>query len=142
MDWNLADLFELVADTAPDRIALAHGIAGPTRTWRELDRRANALARHLVQSHTPSDKLALYAYNRPEFVEALCGALKARMVPVNVNYRDREDELLYLFDNSDATAVVYESEFADRVAKVRDRLPNVRLYYAFQRGADLRRGSG
>jgi 3-oxocholest-4-en-26-oate---CoA ligase len=126
MEWNLADLFELVADTVPDRLALAHGVDGPTRTWREFDRRANALALHLARSHRPGDKLALYAYNRPEFVEALSGALKARMVPVNVNYRYREEELVYLLDNSDATAVVYESEFADRVAKVRDRLPDVR----------------
>jgi fatty-acyl-CoA synthase len=126
MDWNLADLFELVADTAPDRIALAHGVDGPTRTWREFDRRANALALHLARTHQPSDKLALYAYNRPEFVEALSGALKARMVPVNVNYRYREEELVYLLDNSDSTAVVYETDFADRVAKVRDRLPKVK----------------
>jgi fatty-acyl-CoA synthase len=126
MEWNLADLFELVADTVPERLALAHGVNGPTRSWRELDRRGNALALHLARSHRPGDKLALYAYNRPEFVEALVGGMKARLVPVNVNYRYREDELVYLFDNSDATAVVYEAEFADRVAKIRDRLPQVR----------------
>lgn len=126
MDWNIADLFELVADVAPDRIALAHGVDGPTRTWRAFDRNANALALHLARGHRPGDKLALYAYNRPEFVEALSGALKARLVPVNVNYRYREEELVYLLDNSDSTAVVYESEFADRVAKVRDRLPKVK----------------
>ena len=126
MDWNLADLFELVADTVPERRALAHGVEGPTRTWRELDRNANALARHLARSHQPNDKLAIYAYNRPEFVETLVGALKARLVPVNVNYRYREEELVYLLDNSDTTVVVYEAEFADRIAKVRDRLPKVR----------------
>ena len=38
--------------------------------------------------------------------------MKARLVPVNVNYRYREDELHYLFDNADATAVVYEASFA------------------------------
>jgi fatty-acyl-CoA synthase len=140
MDWNLADLFELVADTAPDRLALAHGVAGPTRTWRDLDRRGNALALHLARGHAPSDKLALYAYNRPEFIEALVGALKARMVPVNVNYRYREDELVYLFDNSDATAVVYEAEFADRVARVRDRLRNVREWIEVTDGAPLQNG--
>jgi 3-oxocholest-4-en-26-oate---CoA ligase len=134
MEWNLADLFELVADTAPDRLALAHGVDGPTRTWREFDRRANALALHLARAHQPGDKLALYAYNRPEFVEALSGALKARLVPVNVNYRYREEELVYLLENSDATAVVYESEFADRVAKVRDRLPNVREWIEIAEG--------
>ena len=126
MEWNLADLFELVADTVPERRALAHGVDGPTRSWRELDRNANALARHLARSHRPNDKLAIYAYNRPEFIETLVGALKARLVPVNVNYRYREEELVYLLDNSDSTAVVYEAEFADRIAKVRDRLPKVR----------------
>lgn len=134
MDWNLADLFELVADTAPDRIALAHGVDGPTRTWRQFDCNANALALHLARSHAPGDKLALYAYNRPEFVEALSGAMKARMVPVNVNYRYREEELVYLLDNSDSTAVVYESEFADRVAKVRDRLPKVKEWIEIAEG--------
>ncbi|MEB2344761.1 MAG: acyl-CoA synthetase [Deltaproteobacteria bacterium] len=134
MDWNFADLFELVADTVPDRRALAHGVAGPTRTWRELDRNANALARHLARSHQPNDKLAIYAYNRPEFIETLLAALKARLVPVNVNYRYREEELVYLLDNADATAVVYEAEFADRIAKVRDRLPKVREWIEIQDG--------
>ncbi len=126
MEWNLGDLFELVADTVPERLALAHGVDGPTRTWRELDHRSNALAIHLSRNHQPHDKLALYAYNRPEFVETLVAAIKARLVPVNVNYRYREEELVYLLDNSDATVVVYQAEFADRVARVRDRLSHVR----------------
>jgi len=123
LSWNLADLFELVADTAPERNALAHGVSGPTRSWRELDRNANALALHLARQHQPGDKIALYSYNRPEFVETLVAAFKARLVPVNVNYRYREEELVYLFDNSDATVVVYEAGFAGSVAKVRGRLP-------------------
>ena len=101
-DWNLAELFELVVETCPERMALAHGTGGIVRTWRELDRRANALARHLARSHAPGAKIALYAHNRPEFVEALVAAMKARLVTVNVNYRYREDELAYLFDNSDS----------------------------------------
>jgi fatty-acyl-CoA synthase len=125
-DWNLADLFELVADTCPERIALAHGTAGVVRTWRELDRRANALARHLAHSHAPGAKIALYAHNRPEFMESVIAAMKARLVPVNVNYRYREDEIVYLFDNSDSEVVIYEATYADRVAKVRDRAPGVR----------------
>jgi non-ribosomal peptide synthetase component F len=65
MQWNLADLFELVADTAPGRVALAHGARGVTRTWAELDRRANALARHFVRRHPPGAKVAIYAYPGP-----------------------------------------------------------------------------
>ena len=65
--------------------------------------------------------------------------MKARLVPVNVNYRYREDELVYLFDNSDATAVVYEAAFADSVAKIRDRLPQVREWIEL---ADAQRRAG
>jgi fatty-acyl-CoA synthase len=126
IQWNLADLFDLVSETVPERLAVAHGASGVARTWRELAARTNALARHLQRLHPPGEKLAVYSYNRPEFVEALVGAMKARLVPVNVNYRYREDELVYLFDNSDASAVVYEAAFADSVAKIRDRLPRVR----------------
>ena len=136
LSWNFADLFELVADTAPERNALAHGVAGPTRSWRELDRNANALALHLARRHQPADKIALYSYNRPEFVETLVAAFKARLVPVNVNYRYREEELVYLLDNSDATVVVYEAGFAGSVAKVRDRLPKVREWIELADGSE------
>ncbi len=126
MEWNLADLFELVADTCPERPALQHGTEGPTRTWRELERRSNALAHHFARSQAPGAKISLHAHNRPEFIESFLGALKARLVPVNVNYRYREDELVYLFDNSDSEVVVYEATYADRIARVRDRAPGVR----------------
>ncbi|MDJ0786895.1 MAG: acyl-CoA synthetase [Myxococcota bacterium] len=136
MEWNLADLFELTADTVPDRMAVAHGPAGPSLTWREFDARTNALARHLAGVHEPGDKLAIYSYNRPEYTETLVAALKARLVPVNVNYRYREDELHYLFDNSDSTVIVYEAAFADTVAKIRDRLPKVREWVELDDGTE------
>ena len=46
MTFNLADLFEIVADTIPDREAL---ICGDGRlTYRELDERTNRLAHHML----------------------------------------------------------------------------------------------
>jgi len=135
MQWNLADLFELVADTCPERPALFHGTDGVARTWAEVDRRTNALARHLARGQQPGGKISIYAHNRPEYVEAVIGAMKARLVPVNVNYRYREDELAYLFENSDSGVVVYEATYADRVAKLRDRVPNVREWIELEDGA-------
>jgi acyl-CoA synthetase (AMP-forming)/AMP-acid ligase II len=135
LQWNLANLFELVADTVPERLALAHEADGTTRSWSETDRRTNALAHHLRASHQVGDKLAIYSYNRPEYTESLIGALKSRLAPVNVNYRYREEELVYLFDNSDAAVVVYEASFADRVAKIRDRLPGVREWIELDDGS-------
>src|SRR5262249_51641647 len=81
------------------------------------------------------EKLAVYAHNRPEFVESLVAAMKARLVPVNVNYRYREDELAYLFDNSDAAAVVYEAGFAPQIRAIRDQLPGVTSWIELADGA-------
>ena len=139
MEWNLADLFELVADTCPERAALQHGIDGVTRTWSDLERRANALARHFSRQHEAGAKIAIYSHNRPEFVETLIGAMKARLVPVNVNYRYLEDELVYLFDNSDSEIVVYEATYADRIANVRDRVSRVREWVELEDGAPVTR---
>lgn len=135
MEWNLADLFELVADTCPERVALQHGKDGVTRSWRELERRSNALARHFAVQHEPGAKISIYAHNRPEFIETLVGAMKARLVPVNVNYRYLEDELVYLFDNSDGEIVVYEATYAERVAKLHNRVPRVREWVELEDGA-------
>jgi fatty-acyl-CoA synthase len=66
--------------------------------------------------------------NRPEYCETLAAAVKARLTHVNVNYRYTPDEVFYIFDNSDATVVVYGAEFRANIEAIRDRLPLVRLY--------------
>jgi fatty-acyl-CoA synthase len=50
-----------------------------------------------------------------------------RGVPVNVNYRYLDDELVYLLDNADAEALVFHSSLGDRVERIRARLPRLRL---------------
>ena len=70
--------------------------------------------------------MALYLYNGPEWIEAMYGALKARTAFVNVNYRYKAEELVYVFTNSDARAVIYHAAFAPTLAAIRDRLPALR----------------
>ena len=48
-------------------------------TWGELSRRSNNLARALIErGAAPGDKIALYMRNRPEYLETLNAAFKAR----------------------------------------------------------------
>lgn len=125
MAFNLADLFELVVDTVPERLAL---VAGDRRlTYRELDERANRLAHHLEGAGIgPGDSVAVYAWNRAEWVEAMLAAWKIRAVPINVNYRYVAEEARYILDNADAVAVVHERAFAPLLAGIRDALPRLR----------------
>jgi fatty-acyl-CoA synthase len=135
MAFNLADLFELVVDTVPDRLAL---VAGDRRlTYRELDERANRLAHHLAAAGVgPGDPVAIYAWNRAEWIEAMFAAWKIRAVPINVNYRYVADEARYILDNADAVAVVHERSFAPLLLEVRDALPRLRHYVVLDDGDD------
>ena len=72
--------------------------------------------------------MALYLYNCPEYLQTLFGTMKAGLVPVNTNYRYGDDELLYLWDNADAIAVVFHGTFADRIEGSRPRLGQVRSW--------------
>ena len=82
------------------------------------------------QSH-----VALYLYNGNEYLEGMVGAFKARCVPLNVNYRYVDEELEYLFDNSDARAIVFHASFAPILARVRNRLPKVKLWLQVEDGS-------
>jgi acyl-CoA synthetase (AMP-forming)/AMP-acid ligase II len=115
MDWNLADLFEAVADSIPDRTALV--CRDRRLTFAELDQRSNRLAHHLAGNLGvgPGDHVGLHMLNGVEWVESMVACLKARAVPVNVNYRYVEDELRYLYDDADLGVAVVAREFAGRV---------------------------
>jgi fatty-acyl-CoA synthase len=117
--FNLADLFEVVVDTVPDRLAL---VAGPARlTYRQLDERANRFAHHLKDSGIdPGAHIGILSYNRAEWAEAMIGCYKARVVPVNLNYRYIASELRYVIDNADLEVLVFERALSPLVADSTD----------------------
>ena len=104
--YNFADLFELAADKVPDRVALID--KRRQVTYRELDERATRFA-HALQAAgiQAGDHVGILATNCIEWVEAMYGVYKIRARVVNVNFRYVEEEMRYLFDNSDLVALVY-----------------------------------
>ncbi|MFF0183708.1 acyl-CoA synthetase [Streptomyces sp. NPDC005244] len=132
MEYNLADLFESVVDTVPDREALVYvdhpGTGAEQRlTYAELDAAANRLAHHLIDSGIrPGEHLGLHLYNGVEYLQTVLACLKARVVPVNVNYRYVEEELAYLYQDADLVALVFDAEFTERVAAARPRAARLR----------------
>ncbi|ALO91895.1 acyl-CoA synthetase [Streptomyces hygroscopicus subsp. limoneus] len=61
-----------------------------------------------------------------EYLQTVPACLKARIVPVNVNYRYVEKELAYLCLDADLVALVFDAEFEDRVAGALPRAPKLR----------------
>jgi 3-oxocholest-4-en-26-oate---CoA ligase len=125
--WNIAEVWEAVADVQPDAPAQVHG--DRRFTWAQFDRRADGFAAALLELGVErQDKVAQYLYNSPEYLESLFGAWKAGLVPVNTNYRYTDDELAYLWDNADAVVVVFHGTFTETIERVRTRVPDVRLW--------------
>ena len=140
MEFNLADLFENAVDTFPEREYLV--AEGQRRSYAQMDARANRLAHHLAaQGVRPGDHIGIYAYNSAEWVEALWAIFKLRAVWININYRYVEDELRYLFDNADLVGLVYQREFAPRIAGVRGALPKLRFSIVIEDGSGAENAS-
>jgi 3-oxocholest-4-en-26-oate---CoA ligase len=131
--FNLADLFELVVDTVPDRTAM---VTDSGRwTYASIDERANRLANHLAAAGVrPNQHIGLMAYNGTEYVEGMLAAFKLRAVPVNVNYRYVSKELLHLFDDADLVGLIFHREFGGRVASVARELPHLSTFVVVDQG--------
>lgn len=127
MEFNIATLMESIADVIPDNEAV---VSGDVRlTYKQLDERANRFAHVLKQKGIGAgDHVGLYLFNGHEFLEAMLGTLKVRAVPININYRYVEDELLYLFNDADLKSLVFQREYASRVAAIAERVPTLEQY--------------
>ncbi len=135
--FTFADTFEVVADAVPDHLAIV--TEDRRLTFRDVDERATRLAHALQERGVGAgDHIGLYLYNGTEYVEAMLAAWKIRAVPVNVNYRYVEEELVYLFGDADLVAVIHHQEFTPRLAAVVDQVPGVHSFVcvADDSGAD------
>ncbi len=154
-EFNFSAIHEAIAAASPDTEAFV---------WRDrrithgqLGERSRRLANYLLgrgltlhkdrsalEGHeSGQDHVALYLYNGNEYLEGMLGSWKARLASLNVNYRYVEEELLYLFENAQAKALIYHGEFADRVASIRDKCPQleVLIQVADESGAALLPGA-
>ena len=129
MAWHLGDLLRLAMAHAPaDRPAVIDAHAGRQLTWGALTQRSQRLCGALQSLGIGrGDKVAIYARNSIEYVEAVVAILQIGAVHVNVNYRYTARELAYIFANSDSKAVFYQADFRDRLAAVLPELSGLRV---------------
>ena len=125
MQFNLADLLESVVDHVPDREALY--AEGRRLSFREFDDRANRLAHHFTANGIgQGDHVGCHMMNGTEYLETMYALFKIRAVPINVNFRYVQEELRYLYDDADLVAVVFDTEFAAKVAAVLPLVESIR----------------
>ncbi|HEV2735217.1 MAG TPA: amino acid adenylation domain-containing protein, partial [Longimicrobiaceae bacterium] len=102
------ELFEAQAGRTPDALALVHG--GRALTYRELDARADRLARYLQEQGVgPDVRVALCMERGPEMVAGMLAVLKAGGAYVPLDPAYPAERLAFVLEDS-AAAVVLTQE--------------------------------
>lgn len=123
--YNLADLFDIVAEAVPDREAIV--IGNKRISYRQLAQRVERLAVWLHgQGIGAGDTVGLQMYNTEEYLETFMAACKVRAMPVNINYRYVAEELRYIYDNAKLAALFYSAELEGSVQEALDAAPGLK----------------
>ncbi|HSO95248.1 MAG TPA: AMP-binding protein [Acidimicrobiia bacterium] len=125
MEFNIADLFECVADHVPERVALS--CQDRHLRYDTLDDRANRLAHGLAGlGVTAGDHVACYLRTGVEYIETMLACYKLRAVPINVNDRYVTDEVAAVVADADAVALIADPDLPADLDTVAARLPALR----------------
>ncbi|MEI6629874.1 MAG: acyl-CoA synthetase [Actinomycetota bacterium] len=144
---SVAELHEAIAALQPDKECLI--FRDQRLTWSDVTERTRRLANYLIAQslgcHTErehllghesgQDHLAIYLHNGNEYLETMLGCFKARVAPFNVNYRYVAEELTYLLNDSQATAIVVHSQVAPILLEVLPSLPRLRVIIQVRDGS-------
>ena len=116
-DRSVHALFEMQVERTPDAIALVSG--NERLTYRELNARANRLARHLRGFGVGAENLVGLCLDRsPELVVAILGVLKTGGAYVPLDPQSPTARLGHMLRDSGARLVVTQSDLAKTVPAI------------------------
>jgi long-chain acyl-CoA synthetase len=127
---TLVALFLRQASTRGDKPAMFHraGEAWAPIAWNAYAKQARELAAFFVSAGlNEQEHVALWSFNRPEFLIASTAVLLARACTAPLYQTLSAEEAAYVLAHSDSPiAVVENEELLGRVLQVHDRLPLLR----------------
>ena len=113
-DQTVLDRFQRCVSRSPEAIAL-EGEDGKT-TFAELNRRTDALARHLTAlAVRPGDRVGLCLQRTPAAVVAILAILKCGAAFVPIDARNPRRRNKFVLDDIRATLVITQESLSDRV---------------------------
>ena len=135
MNLDFASVWEMVSDLVPENDALICG--EDIVSWKKYDDSASKIASALSEAGLGANsKAGLYLNNSNEYLIAQYAIFKVGGIPINVNYRYVEEELIYLLENSDAEAVFYHACYSARIKEISGSLPNIKAWIEVSDGTE------
>jgi acyl-CoA synthetase (AMP-forming)/AMP-acid ligase II len=119
---NYATIWESVARAVPERPAVVAD--GHTMTYRDLDDAAARVAGALrAEGLGAGSRVAIFMYNRVEYLITVFAAYKIGAIPVNINFRYQGRELADLLQASRADALVHPTSLGRHVHDAAAHVP-------------------
>ena len=135
----MIDLFaplERNAAATPDKVALR--FEGETLTYAALVARVERVAAGLLRDGVgPGDRVALLAYNHPDYLALLYAAARIGAILVPLNWRLAHDELAYAVRHAEPAVLCHDGEFEATAGRL---MPGGRLRRIGE-GGDLAAGA-
>lgn len=121
---SAGDLLARNARNFPNDIGLIYG--EKRLNWKELDDRAKAFANSLFELGLErGDRVAIYAKNSNQWVEALFGLAQVGLVSVTVNYRLTANEVTFIAENSGAKAIICDESTEQSSLEVKEKVESL-----------------
>jgi len=126
-DFVLGELLARNARKYPDKTAFKEG--GRSFSYSQYNFRVNKLASAFSGLGIGrGDKVAVLLFNGIEIMDCYFALAKLGAVAVPVNFRFVGPEIVYIADNSDSVALVYDSSFERVIDAAKDQMTGVKNY--------------
>lgn len=124
---HMAAKFNATAKAIPDHPGLIQG--RQRLSWRQVDERSSRLANAWFAAAPlqRGDRVAVMERNSPAYIESYLAAMKLALLPCNVNYKYRSEELLYLLKDSGAAVLVINEDFLPTFEPIAAQCPHLKL---------------
>jgi len=122
------------ARLTPDRVALVDYASGSSTTFAEWDERVNRTANFLRSLGVEKgDRVAVYASNRPEYLDLFWAAPKTGAILQNLNWRLTVRELEGIVESGAPKVLVYSEDWRPQVEELKPGFSTVEHVVAMTR---------
>jgi fatty-acyl-CoA synthase len=116
----VTDWLDKRAKLTPERVALIDYATGSETTFAEWNERANRTANYLRSLGIgKGDRVAVYASNRPEYLDLFWAAPKIGAMLQNLNWRLTVHELRGIVESGAPKVLIYSGEWREQVGELK-----------------------